>query len=139
MTATTQRPPRARKPATAPFSPAAAKLIQQIQAEAREQLLVELSAKDSIIVLHGFEPETKRVRVTGDEISLSDDKGNNIDMYREREEPEAWRTCAWMQGRWHPSYWYGNQTRVDANGVHWTSYFATHVCDDFGNLVQVAA
>ncbi len=136
---TVTRPSRARKPATAPFSATAARLIEQIQAEAREQLLTDLSAKDAIIVLHGFDAKTKSVRMDGDHINVRDGSGNSVHLHRNYKEPESWRAHDYMQGHWHPSRWYGDQTLVDANGTKWQHSFDPLVCDDFGNLVQVPA
>ena len=139
MQTTTQRPSRARKPAAAPFSPATARLIQQVQAEAREQLLADLSAGDTITVLHGFDPSTKRVRVDGTRLNISDDKGNYANFYRHHVEPESWRGHTHMVGYWHPSYWYGRHSMMDASGSAWGREFDPLVCDDFGNLVAVPA
>lgn len=139
MQTTATRPSRARKQAAAPFSPTAAKLIQQIQAEARDSLLAELSAKDAITVLHGFDAKTKRVCTRNDHLTVRDDKGNRCDIYRHRTEPESWRDKAYMAGHWNPAWWYGSTTLVDTNGHEWSREFEPHVCDDFGNLVQVAA
>lgn len=139
MQTTTTRPSRARKQPAAPFSTAAAKLIEQIQAEARATLLAELSAKDAITVLHGFDAETKYVRATADKIHISDAKGNSLSMYRHHIEPEDWRGKSYMAGYWHPARWYGNQAMTDANGVHWERSFNPMVCNDFGDLVELAA
>ena len=138
MSTTTTRPPRASKQPAAPFSTAAAKLIEQIQAEARAALLAELSAKDSITVLHGFDADTKRISFRDDHLSISDAKGNRVSLYRRREEPESWRNTYELQGYWHPAKWYGRKTLVDGNGTQWTTEFTPMVQDDFGNLVQVA-
>lgn len=138
MHTSTQRSTRTRKPAATPLSTTAAKLIEQIQAEARDKLLTELSAKDAIVVLHGFDVKTKRVRVRGDTLRVSDDLGNEVRMYRSYEEPESWRKSEYMVGHWHPARWYGSQTMVDGNGIEWTRELHIHICDDFGNLVQVA-
>ena len=139
MQTTTTRPPRASKQPAVPFSTAAAKLIEQIQAEARAALLAELSAKDAITVLHGFDAETKRIKFVNDSIEVSDFKGNEIDLYRRRQEPENWRVSSHMQGYWHPAKWYGNKTLVDGNGTQWRTELQPMVQDDFGNLVQVPA
>lgn len=126
------------KPPTAPFSQAAAKLIAQVQSEAREQLLNELSAKNTITVLHGFDADTKRVRADGEKINIADRIGNEVTMYRCHQEPKEWIGKAHMAGYWHPARWYGRQTLVDAFGNQWRREFKPHVCDDFGNLVEVA-
>ena len=139
MQTTPHRPSRARKPAAAPFSSAAARLIQQVQAEAREQLLADLSAGDTITVLHGFDANTKRVETDGNSIDISDLKGNSVHIHRRHIEPESWRGVAAMAGHWHPARWYGCQVMVDSNGGSWEHAFRPHVCDDFGNLVQVPA
>jgi len=142
LSVTATRPTKARKPvqpAIAQFSPAAAKLIEQIQADARAQLLAELSAKDAITVLHGFDADTKHVYTDGTHITVGDAKGNEISMYRHRTEPEMWRGKSHMAGYWHPALWYGTQTLVDANGTKWRREIERHVCDDFGNLVEVPA
>lgn len=138
MSVTTQRPAKVRKPTAAPFSATAAKLIKQIQAEARDQLLTDLSAKDSIIVLHGFDRDSKRVRSDGCSIEISDTKGNRIYLLRRHTEPESWRECGYMAGVWHPARWEGSQTLMDGNGVEWKRDLNTMVCDDFGTLVEVA-
>ena len=78
MQTVTNRQSRARKQTTAPFSTAAARLIEQIQAEARAQLLAELSAKDTITVLHGFDAETKTVYAGNTRIEIRDAKGNAV-------------------------------------------------------------
>lgn len=139
MQTTNRRPARAHKPAAAPFSTAAAKLIEQLQAETRAQLLADLSAKDAIIVLHGFDPETRRVQASGDHITVHDAKGNCVDLYRHRIEPEIWRNSPYMAGHWSPARWYGQQTMVDASGAAWRRELTPMVCDDFGNLVEVPA
>lgn len=137
MQTTLQRPSRARKPAAAPFGPAVARLIQQVQAEAREQLLADLSAGDTITVLHGFDAATKRVRADGNSINISDTKGNAVRLHRHHDEPENWRGKDYMAGYWHPARWYGRQTLVDASGIEWERDFKPLVCDDFGNLVEL--
>lgn len=139
MQTTTTRPSRARKQPAAPLSTAAAKLIEQIQAEALANLLAELSAKDAITVLHGFDVQTKSVFFGNTSIKISDARGNVLTMHRHFEEPEQWRASIYMAGHWHPAHWYGNQTMIDANGVQWSRSFEPMVCNDFGDLVEVAA
>ena len=139
MQTSNQRGIRPRKPAAAPYSQAAARLIEQVQAEAREQLLKELSAKDTIIVLQGFDVETKHVMAGSNAITIRDSKGNHLRLYRHHVEPDTWRGEIYMQGHWHPARWYGHQTLVDASGTAWDREISVHVCDDFGNLVPVAA
>lgn len=139
--ATTTHPTRAHKPAAStanPFSASAAKLIEHIQAEARAQLLAELSAKDTVTVLHGFDPATKRVQVDADSINITDGLGNCVRLHRKYQEPESWRAAAHMRGYWHPARWFGQQDMVDASGTTWNRELSPLVCDDFGNLVQVA-
>lgn len=135
---TTRRTAPRATSAAAPFSPTAAKLIEQIQADARAALLVELSAKDGVIVLHGLEPETRRVSVDGDDIQITDARGSSIELWRRRFEPESWKGCSYMAGVWHPANWDGMRTLVDGAGNKWSSHLPTMVCDDFGNLVEVA-
>lgn len=138
-TSKAQRSPKARKTKdAAPFSPAVAKLISQVQAEARELLLNELSAKDTITVLHGFDAETKRVKGDGNSIHISDHKGNSLRMDRQHQEPASWANSSYMGGYWHPARWYGDLTLKDAHGNQWTRSLNIHVCDDFGNLVEAA-
>lgn len=138
MHTSTQRSTRTRKPAAAHLSATAAKLIEQIQAEARDKLLTELSAKDAIVVLHGFDADTKTVRVNSHTVAIRDRKGNEITLYRRYLPPESWVNDVHMAGFWHPARWYGNQTMVDASGAEWSRNLGIFVCDDFGNLVQVA-
>lgn len=138
MPTTTQRPSRARKPAAAPVhSPAAARLIELIQAEAREKLLQELSAKDAIIVLHGFDPQSKTVRMSGPDIFIRDGKGNRVSLYRRLTLPESWTDSPRLIRDWHPSKWYGDADLVDSQGANWSRDLGLFVCDDFGNLVEV--
>ncbi len=140
MQTSTYRPPRVKKQPPAPFSASAAKLIEQIQTEAREALLIELSAKDAITVLHGFDAVTKKIeRGSEGSIRVSDDSGNYVRIYRHYAEPEAWKEAAHMAGYWHPSRWYGHQTLIDSNGRKWQHDLGVMVCDDFGNLVRVEA
>ncbi|MDH4449904.1 MAG: hypothetical protein QE265_04840 [Rhodoferax sp.] len=135
--ATTPRAVRARTKAPAPFSATAAKLINQILAEAREQLLTELSANDSIIVLHGFDATTKRVSSNGEFLYAHDDKGNQLAMYRRHTYPELWNDMPHMRLHWHPARWNGTETFVDTQGRKWARDTGFMVCDDFGQLVQV--
>jgi len=135
----TRRATSPAKPAAASFSRAAAKLIEQIQAEARAALLEELSAKDGVTVLQPLEPETKRVTFDGDRLTVSDKLGNSVTLHRNRFEPESWQGHSYMAGYWHPARWIGDQTLVDASGVKWQRSFEPMVCDDFGNLVEVPA
>lgn len=139
MQTTTQRPARAKKQTAAPFSASAAKLIEQIRAEAREALLRALSAKDAVIVLHGFDAKTKRIEFYSQNIEIYDATGNSISLRRHFTEPEAWVGHSHMAGYWHPARWYGDQTLLDLNGRKWQCDIGVMVCDDFGNLVQVAA
>lgn len=137
---TTRRTTPRAKSAAAPFSPAAAKLIEQIQADTRAALLEELSAKDGgITVLHWPDAQDRRVRIDGDHISITDQRGNNIEMHRHRFEPASWVGQPHMAGYWHPAYWIGDQTMVDASGFKWRREIERMVCDDFGNLVEVPA
>lgn len=141
MPTTTTTRPRARKSSayTPLITPAIAQLIERIQADAREALLCDLSAKDAVIVLHGFDAATKIVRATGCSITVKDGKGNSCRLHRHHVEPDSWRGREYMQGHWNLSRWYGNQTMVDAKGRSWESDLGIYVCDDFGNLVEVAA
>lgn len=143
QTTPAQRAKRSTRPAHsqgAPFSPVAARLIEQIQAEARTALLAELSAKDSITVLHDFEHDTKRVYFQdADHLSVRDSRGNETRLHRNRFEPESWRDAPHMAGYWHPARWLGSLSLVDASGVKWERSLDVMVCDDFGNLVQVEA
>jgi hypothetical protein len=134
-----QRPARTRKFTAELYSIAATRLIEQIQAEAREKLLEELSAKDAIIVLHGFDAATKTVRVNSHSVAIRDRKGNETTFYRRYLPPESWVNDVHMDGYWHPARWYGDQTMVDSSGAEWSRSLGVFVCDDFGNLVQVAA
>lgn len=138
QTATTQRAVKARTKAPAPFSATAAKLIQQVQAEAREQLLAELSTKDAIIVLHGFDSASKQIRGNGTYYKVEDAKGNSIRMSRRHTMPESWLDSPEMHKYFHPARWDGSEKLVDAMGREWERDIGVHVCDDFGNLVQVA-
>ena len=138
-TTSTKRPARASKLATAPFSATAAKLIEQLQAEAYARLLVDLSAKDSVVVLQGFDAKTKCVSIRTTNIDIHDDSGNRVSLYRHLTEPESWQNARHMAGYWHPTRWYGNQTLIDTSGRKWHQDLGALVCDDFGNLVQVAA
>lgn len=138
MSTTTHRQPRARKPATAPFSPTAAKLIATIQAEAREQLLIDLSAKDAVVVLQGYDTATKHASCNGETLRVQDDWGNTLTMYRRHTYPESWIDAPHMRKRWHPARWNGTETFVDAQGRKWERDTGYMVCDDFGNLVEVS-
>lgn len=121
------------------LSPAATKLIQQIEAEARSKLLEDLSTKDAITVLHPLEADTKRIRFDDDDIYIRDDRGASVRLYRRREEPESWRNSPNMAGVWHPARWCGFMVLVDASGATWERNLGDMVCDDFGNLVEVPA
>lgn len=141
----TSTQPRARRgvprPHSAPvaLSPAATKLIQQIEAEARAKLLEDLSAKDGITVLHPLDTDTKRIRFDAEGIYIRDDRGAHVHLYRRCEEPESWRDSPNMAGVWHPARWYGFMVLVDASGAKWERSLGNMVCDDFGNLVGVPA
>lgn len=121
------------------LSKKAARLIEQIQADARSQVLVDLSANDSITVLHGFDADTKRVRVDGVRIEITDSKGNETIFYRHHIEPDVWRGKDYMAGHWQPYRWYGHRTLTEVNGTEWRTELAPMVCSDFGDLVEVAA
>ena len=138
MHTSTQRSTRTRKPAAAPLSATAAKLIEQIQAEARDKLLTELSAKYAIVVLQGIDAETKIVDSGCGRIEIYERKGNSISVYHCYQEPESWRNSEGMAGHWGPARWYGDQTMVDGTGAQWKRDLNVYICDDYGNLVQVA-
>lgn len=139
MQTTTQRTTRPRQSSIALLNSTASRLIEQIQAEAREKLLSDLSAKDAIVVLHGLDAATKRAHADGSNITISDSKGNEVNLWRHHTEPEGWRGHDHMAGYWHPARWYGNQVLVDASGNQWRRELGIYIQDDFGNLVQVAA
>ena len=128
------------QPSAAPFSRTAAKLIEQIQADARATLLEELSAKDAIVVLHPVDHESKLVRFHLDgHLTIRDQRGTVIYLSQRREEPECWRNSSCMAGKWHPSHWHGHQILIDAAGREWMNSFEDFVIDDFGTLVEVPA
>jgi hypothetical protein len=138
QTATTQRAIKARTKAPAPFSTTAAKLIATIQADAREQLLIDLSDKDKVVVMQGYDAATKFVRCNGETLYAQDDKGNRLTMYRRHTYPESWNDAPHMRLHWHPARWNGTETFVDVQGRKWDRDTGYMVCDDFGQLVQVA-
>lgn len=137
MQTPTKRPARASKLATAPFSATAAKLIEQLQAEAYARLLVDLSAKDAVVVLHPIDTASKCIYFYSDSLTIEDEKGNSVWMQRRRILPESWANSPSLRARWHPAYWTGVHVLVDINGHEWQRNLKEHVCDDFGNLVQV--
>lgn len=142
MQTITQRGKRTSKPsqpAEAPFSRTAARLIQQVQAEAQAALLEQLSAGHGVTVLQPLDAETTRVSISGDAIEIHDAQGGTVEIYRRRFEPESWRGLSYMAGKWHPARWSGQQTLVDGKGRRWSRDLGDMVCDDFGNLVEVAA
>ena len=122
-----------------PPSAAAQALIETIQAEARSALLADIVTGNSITVLQGIDPGTRRLDARANSITLSDAAGNEIDVYRHAVEPDNWRSSPYMQGHWHPARWYGSKTLKDGQGHTWRCSIATMVQDDFGNLVEVAA
>lgn len=122
---TTQRP-------SALHSQAAAQLIKQIQAEARAILLEELSAKDGITVLQPLDTATRRVCHKGNRIVITDRCGADFSAHRDHN-----RSGSTYTG-WHPAYWLASCTLLDGVGKRWTSFTGPLVCDDFGNLVEVA-
>lgn len=67
----------------APVSKTVQRLLAQIHAEAE----AALSAKDGILVLHGLDRDTARVRHSGDFINVSDRRGTEFDMRRHRQMP----------------------------------------------------
>ena len=75
----------------APVSKTVQRLLAQIHAEAEAATLAALSAKDGILVLHGLDRDTVRVRHNGDHINVSDRRGTEFDMHRHRQMPERWR------------------------------------------------
>jgi hypothetical protein len=114
-----------------PFSNTAARLIAQIQAEARAALLKELSAKDGVIVLHPLDVATRRVRHTGRTCEVTDGRGTEYYAFRQHL-PDA-------NSQRHPSHWIASVRLVDGAGRDWNHHIGTLVCDDFGNLVEVSA
>lgn len=138
-TQTGTRSRQVREAQATPYSRTAAKLIEQLQAEAQAATLQALSAKDGIAFLRPLDRETLRVSVWGDEITLRDDTKAEVCIHRKREEPESWRAAPHMRGYWHPSRWFGRITSVDNNGNQWSRNLNPMVCDDFGNLVEVQA
>ena len=122
----------------APYSATAARLIEQLQAEARAATLDALSAGDDIIVLHALDPATRRVRLDDDgDLTITDDRGAHYTAWRRWEEPEGWRASLHMAGHWHPALWYVNETLVDGQGRPWDRRGTVCVMDDFGFLVEV--
>lgn len=95
------------------------------------------SAKDGITVLHDLDPESKCVEFCGDELTVSDRRGSNINLYQRRFIPESWAAAPYMAGYWHPSHWEGYTTLVDGAGRRWNGPNIRYVCDDFGNLVEL--
>ncbi len=130
---------RRRTPPPATVSPAALKLIEQVQAEACAALLEELSAKDGITVLHPMERESGWWSITsgGSHLEYRDRAGSRVEYYRRFEEPDQWRNTPHMRGHWHPAYWNVYISRVDTCGTRWDSSPGRHVMDDFGALVCV--
>ncbi len=136
----TSTQPRARRgvprghSAPVALSPAATKLIQQIEAEARSRLLEDLSAKDGITVLHPLDAATRRVEHNGRRYSVNDSRGAEYSAHRDhvREDTSIWTN-------WHPAHWLVSVTLVDGAGAGWYRLLGTHVTDDFGNLVEVSA
>lgn len=120
----------------APLGEHALALLAQLEAVAEARVLTRLSAKDEVVVLHPMEtPDSLFSRAHGDHISLEDCRGAGVELHRNRYEPDSWRGCPWMAGRWHPSYWEGSLTLVDGGGRKWSHKLPPMVMDDFGSLV----
>lgn len=137
------RPPRAvlegqmaqLKNPTPPVSKTVQRLLAQIHAEAEAATLAALSAKDGIVTLQECSPSTRTLDVSGDTILITDRAGYTRHTWCRREIPACWIGTGI---KWHPSYWYSNETRVDGTGRKWQAHESTtYVTDDFGNLVDV--
>lgn len=118
----------------APVSKTVQRLLAQIHAEAEAATLAALSAKDGILVLHGLDRDTARVRHSGDFINVRDQFGAEIDMWRHRQLPTQWASHPELH---HPAWWHVYETRVDGIGRTWSGPSRTMVTDDFGTLVDV--
>lgn len=110
------------------------RLLAQIHAEAEAATLAALSAKDGILVLHGLDRDTTRVRHRGDHINVRDQCGAEFDMWRHRHLPPQWQHCPEIH---HPAWWHVYETRVDGAGRAWSGPSCIMVTDDFGTLVDV--
>jgi hypothetical protein len=139
-TTTTARRAEHRVPAVVPqISATVASLVAQVQAEAEASTLAALSAKDGIVTLHDCDRATASLQILlgGDDIQLTGADGYNLQLHRRRFEPESWRGCAWMKGRWRPGQWDVIETRIDGAGRAWICNLGAHITDDFGALVCV--
>lgn len=133
MSTTTRRAPRAHKASALPFSATAAKLIEQIQAEARAKLLEDLSAKDDVVLL--LEHANKAVEFDDYRSAYYIHTPSNsyaISLYRGR--PDASDKHPHQDG-----VWWGSESRLDSHGVEWSRRMGRYICNDFGDLVEVAA
>lgn len=129
----TRSPRRVSKPAAIPFSAAAAKLIEQLQDEARAQVLSDLSTQENVVLLL----EHTNVKVEFDDLNSAyylhaKSESYAITLYRGR--PDATAKYPQTDG-----VWWGNESRADIHGVIWQRKCRGLVCNDFGDLVQVAA
>ncbi len=123
------------KAAPLPVSKTVARLVAQVQAEAEAATLEALSAKDGIVVLQPMD-SNPLIRVWGEIIVASDDKGCEMRLAPMRTCPECWVGTE-LGDRWHPSHWTISTTLVDGQGRQWEASRMRAVMDDFGTLVPV--
>ena len=134
MSTTTCHPARAPKSneSTLLFSTAAAALLKQLQADTRSLLLADLSIKDNVVILL----EHTNTKIEFDDLHgsyyLHANSSYAICLYRGR--PDA--TSKYPN---RDSVWWGHESRTDALGITWDRHIRGLVCNDFGDLVQVAA
>lgn len=111
------------------------KLLSQVQAEAQQALLDELSAKDGVTVLQPLNLAGTSPPPVSDGLIWYGRDGSQISLYRRRQFPESWGD--WMCPHWHPSYIDVSVTQRDGQGRKWQCSLGNHITDDFGTLVCI--
>lgn len=113
-----------------------ATLRAEIEAEEKARRLAQLHETADIVVLPPIDRTRARFVDEGSRLSFVDGDGARLDMWRRHKCPASWEKYPNRLG-WHPSHWDLDMTRVDGNGVRWSTDLGWHVTDDFGNLVKV--
>lgn len=125
-----------RKPSrltAAPVSPEVAKLMHKLQG----QIIKEASARDPApgeVVLQAVgKTSVDFFNVDGTVvIEIQDERGAKVALYREYQPSKGERSSI------KPGRWWGSEYRIDTAGKKWSHTLGQFVCNDYGDLVEVA-
>ncbi len=115
-------------------SPEVAKLLHKLQGQIIKEASAREPAPGEVVLNAPGKISVSFFSLGNTEVmEISGEHGLRTNLYRDYQAPADTRLA------FQPGTWWGSENRIDAAGNNWSRALGRLVCNDFGDLVKVAA